>query len=286
MRSILEQAVLHHLNGEDDRASELFHQFIVSRARQIHESMRNGDETLTEGWEETVSEEYFGGDELTELEDGGGAGLGDEEEITFDDEGGEDDAEAELDGDMGADAELDGDAAGDDEFEFDGEGEGGDVSAEEIDALRAELEALTAEFKDLKAEVSGDEVEGDDEFADMSAEPGVEDDLDGADMAANDEEDEEPFQAMGESITSELDKVDVSLKADGKEIGTGAAFAQQRKSSLPQKKGDARQGGKPVVIDAKEHKHFNRETAPSVTGMKPRRNTLGKSSDTLSPVKK
>lgn len=284
MRSILEQAVLHHLNGEDDRASELFHQFIVSRARQIHESMRNGDETLTEGWEETVSEEYFGGDDLAELEDNNEADLGDEEEVAFDDEG---EAEDELGADMGGEGDFEEPAEDEDEFEMDAEdGEGAEVSSEEIDALRAELEALTAEFKDLKAEVSGDE--GDDEFADDMDAPemdgDMDDDMDAPEMDG--EEDEEPFQAMGESITSELDKVDVSLKADGKEIGAGAAFAQQRKSSLPQKKGDARQGGKPVKIDSKDHKHFNRETAPSVTGMKPRRNTLGKSSDTLSPVKK
>lgn len=287
MRSILEQAVLHHLNGEDDRASELFHQFIVSRARKIHESMRNGDETLTEGWEETVSEEYFGGDDLSELEDNNTDDLGDDEEsddVSFDAPEGEEEATDALDGDLEGDEDED-----DGEFDFDSEGgEGDEVSSEEIDALRDQLEALTAEFKELKADM-GDEDDAleDDEFADDSVAP-VEDDLDGAEaeMGDDEEDDDAPFQAMGESITSELDKVDVSLKADGKEIGTGAAFAQQRKSALPQKKGDARQGGKPVKIDSKDHKHFNRETAPSVTGMKARRNTMNKSSDTLSPVKK
>ena len=274
MRSILEQAVLHHLNGDDDRASELFHQFIVSRARQIHESMRNGDDALVEGWEETVSEEYFGGDELSELEGNDDSGLdalgGEEgEEVDFD-------AGDEIEADLGSEDE-DGDMSMDDDMD----GVDGEVTRDEVEELRAELEALTAEFKEMKADAGiddGDELEDDmgeeGEVAALSGDEGF------------DDEDEAPFQAMGESITSELDKVEVSLKSDGREIAAGGSITQQRKSPIPAKKGADRVGGKPHEVRATEHKHFNREPAPSVAPMKPRRNTMAKSSQTLSPVKK
>jgi hypothetical protein len=279
MRSILEQAVLHHLNGEDDRASELFHQFIVSRARQIHESMRNGDETLVEGWEETVSEEYFGGDQLAELEDDNDAGMGDEEgeEVDFDAEAGD-----EIEADLGSED----DGLGDDDLDMDDGigGEEGEVTRDEIEELRAELEALTAEFKDMKADAGMEDEEMGDEIQDDMGEEGDVAEL-GGDMG-DDEDEDAPFQAMGESITSELDKVEVSLKSDGQEIAAGGSFAQQRKSPIPAKKGADRMAGKPVQINAKEHKHFNREPAPSVAPMKPRRNTMAKSSQTLTPVKK
>lgn len=58
--TILEQAVQAHLDGEDDLASQLFHDFIISRATGLRAAMHNGDETLLEGWEDTVSDQYFG----------------------------------------------------------------------------------------------------------------------------------------------------------------------------------------------------------------------------------
>lgn len=283
MRSILEQAVLHHLNGDDERATELFHQFIVARARSIHESMRNGDDPLVEGWdEEAVAEEFMATEDLdlAELEDGG---------------------EDEIDADMGAEGDM-GDLGLDDEDgmgeepgdDIDDEDAMGDIEADldepqddaglsdEVEALKAELEALTAEFEDMKAELGGEGEETDDVVSD---DMGDDVDVAGEEPALDTEEDDDPFQAMGESLTSELEKVQVSM-TDGKEIAAGGAISQQRKSALPQKKHDARQGGKPVEIRAKEHKGFEREAAPSVQSMKPRRNNVAKAKDALSPVKK
>jgi hypothetical protein len=40
MNSILEQALVHLLNEEHEKAEELMHQFVVDRARQIHEGLR------------------------------------------------------------------------------------------------------------------------------------------------------------------------------------------------------------------------------------------------------
>lgn len=279
MRSILEQAVLHHLNGEDDRANELFHQFIVARARQIHESMRNGEEDMD--LDDAMSEEYFSDVDLSELEDNP------EEPLD-----GADDAEADLDAELNDEEAIEDDiaAADDSDLDVDMEDEESEVSAEEIADMKAELEALIAEFSDLKAELGKEEEEDEEEFdmdMDMDAEEPIEDDSD-MDMEEPVEDDEdEDFKAMGESIASELEKVNVSLKSDGKLVGAGDTIAQNRKSPIPQKKAADRQAGaKPTEVHSKDHKHFNRETAPAVQAPKARRNTLAKAKDSLSPVKK
>lgn len=285
MRSILEQAVIHHLNGEDDKASALFHQFIVARARQIHESMRNGDDVLAEGWDETIaSEEYFGsGEDLSELEDDGAEDVGGD--VPADD--------ADLDGgeDFGGEDDFGGDE-GEEDFggegdDFGDEGEEDDLGAE-LDAHEEDDAALADKVEDLEAELARltakfEEMEGtSDEAADDADLAGdLQDDM--GEPAAGEEE--APFQGMGESTASELEKVNVSLKTDGREIGTGSTFTQQRRSGLPQRKVTDRVGGEPVELRAKEHKGFERETAPGVAAMKKRRNTLDKGRDTLSPVK-
>ena len=284
MRSILEQAVLHHLNGEDDRATELFHKFIVGKARQIHESMRDGGEAGEGDFEDAMSEEYFGDGDLSELEDNN------DDALDGDEFGGEiDDAEGELDADLGGEGDFEAGEGeeGEEEFDLGGDAaeEGGEVSAEEIADLKSQLEELTREFADLKADL-GDEDGSDDDFGDADLDaPAVEDDA-SSDDVDDEDEDGEPFQAMGESITSELDKIEVNLKADGKQVAAGDTITQNRKSPLPVRKAADRQAGKPVTINSKDHKHFNRETAPTVATMKARRNTMNKSTETLSPVKK
>jgi hypothetical protein len=279
MRSILEQSVIHHLNGDTEKAKQLFHEFVVARARQIHESMRNGEDPLVENFdEETVSETYFGEDDLAEVEDDveGDEGFGDEVE----------DAGDEVEDDLGIEGD-DEDAAGDFDFDAeDGEGEEGDVDFEErLEDLQAELERLTAEFEDMQG---GDDAAGDfDDDVDMADD--MQDDMGDEQVAEGDlnidiEHEDDDFEKLGESITSELEKVTADLKTDGKEVGAGGKFAQQKRSTLPQKGLTARQGGEPVTIKSSQHKGFERETAPSVADMKKRRNTLAKSKDALGVV--
>lgn len=273
MRAILEQAVIHQLNGDAKKAAELFHEFVVARARQIHESMRNGEDPLVESFdEETVSETYFGEKDLEEVEDDHN------EDFSDSDEAGD-----ELADDMGMEGDEDeadlGDADLGDEDDAD-VGEEGDVDFEDrLEDLQAELERLTAEFEEMQGD------DGDDDGA-------LEDDMDddaapaefGDDDFAGEEDEEDEFQGLGESIASELEKVSVSLTQDGKEVGTGAAFAQQKKSPLPQKGNAARQGGAPFTLKSSTHKGFERETAPAVAPMKKRRNTLDKGKESLGAV--
>lgn len=274
MRSILEQAVIHHLNGDADKAAELFHEFVVARARQIHESMRNGEDPVESFDEETVAETYFGEEDLAELEDDNGEDLGAagdevEADLGMDAEGGEEEG-----GDLG-DFDMDGEEMADAEGEGDFE--------ERLEDLQAELERLIADFE----EQSGDEGE-DGDLADN-----LDDDMGGDDFGAADEADlgdeedfgdDEEFEGLGESVTSELEKVQVSLTQDGKEIAAGGAITQQKKSTLPQKGIAARQGGTPFTLKSSTHKGFERETAPSVADMKKRRNTLAKGKDALGTV--
>ena len=43
MRSLLEKVIVHLLNGDQGKAEALFHKFMVERAREIHEPLRQND---------------------------------------------------------------------------------------------------------------------------------------------------------------------------------------------------------------------------------------------------
>lgn len=319
MRSILEKAIVHLLNEEHEQAEALFHKFMVSRARQIHESLRQGeDAVLEEGWDEEItSESYFTEDDLSDAEDAAGEdeAVG---EFGADDFGGDEVDGAEgIEGDEFAADDIEGAADEiEDEFGIDGDemGDEGDLRAE-MDDLKAQIEALTAEFEaqfdgegdefaaDDAEGIEGDEfaadsedgeefgdhddfgVDGADDAADQA--DSMEDDMEDGDHVEESEEDfsDEDFDDITESIVSELEKISVSL-TDGKEIGTGKSISQNNKSPALQKKPDVNNDGKPVQIKAEEHQGFERETAPAVKDMKKRKNNRSKAEDGNSTVSK
>lgn len=299
MRSILEKAFVALLNEEHDKAEELFHKFIVERARQIHESNRAGDDyVLDENWnDEITTESYFTEDDLSDIEgeDGEDAAEGGEE--MGGDEFGAEAGEEPVADEFGAEG---GEELGADEF-------GGEEPKEEeevtLDTLSAQLEKLTAEFE-AAMEAIGGGVDDDDQDGEFGAEDGadefadetetndemagqVEDDMDGTEEepAMEGEEGDDEFDDITESIIDELEKVTVSLD-DGKEIGTGKSFTQNRGAAIPQKGKDARQGGAPIKMKQDQHKGFERETAPGVETLKPRRNNVSKANAALSRVSK
>ena len=322
MRSILEKAFVALLNEEHDKAEEMFHKFIVERARQIHESNRAGEDfVLDENWEEEITtESYFTEEDLADLEDGDGseeageenpfAAADDAEGDEFgDDAAGADDAAGDLGADLGAD---DADVAADD---FGGDDMDAEADAGSIESLEDKIDELTAKFEAMMDAIGADDAEGDfDADADMQADDAegdfgadtevdadsVEDDMDGADAQADDaeqqdddaeqfgesEEGDDEFDDINESIIDELEKIQVSLTTDGVEIAAGKSFQQNKTSSIPQKSKEARQGGEPVKQKVTNHKHFNRETAPTVADMKARKNTLKKADSTQSKVSK
>lgn len=73
MRSILEKALVALINEDKASADKLFHDFVLERSRQIHESIRQGEDfVLDEGLEDSIAvEDMFGSAPVLEQEDDG-----------------------------------------------------------------------------------------------------------------------------------------------------------------------------------------------------------------------
>lgn len=69
MRSILEKALIAALNKDGAQADALFHDFILERSRQIHESLRQGEDfVLDESWEQELAmDEMFSEADLEDV---------------------------------------------------------------------------------------------------------------------------------------------------------------------------------------------------------------------------
>lgn len=100
----LEQVLEHLLNKEEDKASDMLHQFFVEKGRSIYEELMKADEAV-----ETEVEEAIGGAQDTDLENEIIADQTEvEEEEMFsegDDDMPEDEAQDDLEAEMGADDE-------------------------------------------------------------------------------------------------------------------------------------------------------------------------------------
>lgn len=263
------------INEEREEASKLLHNWFVEVSKGIHESlMQEDDEVLEDERLQDIeddkndieSEEYFGEGDL------------DDDSA----EGGEEDADA--------DAEVG--AEGGEEPSFGGEGapEAEEVPVEDrVEDLEATLAALKAQFAELMggtepadapemgaeldAPVGDEQFPAEESFAFESEESEDEDKLEEGEKSEDDEDkldegeetvfEDDDFVDLEESF--ELEPVADPKLNGGKEIGSdGASVSVNDKSPIPQKKGPDRVGGKPVEIKAKEHKGYERETAPSV----------------------
>jgi hypothetical protein len=203
MRTLLEKAIVHLLNGDENKAAALFHKFMVERARQIHESLRQNDgsdENLDENWDSEIQEEeYFGDDDLGDgasdpamggapPDDGSGGGFGGGDDAAPMDAVGSDDG-------MGGDGMADDGLGDDDGMGGDDDGLGGDDMGDgsepgiegKIDDLTDKIDQLTAEFDRVMSEFH-DEDDGD-EFGggDTDGTDGLDDpDSDGDGLADTD----------------------------------------------------------------------------------------------------
>jgi hypothetical protein len=173
MRTLLEKAIVHLLNGDDDKAAALFHKFMVERARQIHESLRQdgSDDNLDENWDSEIKEEeYFDDNELGD-DSQGDSSMGGDSPI---DGSGDAPMGAEADGDpdaMGAPDDGMDDGMGDDpDANFgdpeDGDGEPGlegkiDDLTDKIDQLTSEFDRVMSEFHDDGDDANFGDSEGD-----------------------------------------------------------------------------------------------------------------------------
>jgi len=255
MKSILEKALVHLLNEDSEKAQELMHQFVVERARAIHESLREDDDADLDAADATLEEEFFteadlddaeAADQLEDdLDDSDAGEFGAEGDMGGDDMGGDMSADAGVD--MDADADM-GDVDADADADM---GDEGDLSSK-IDNIEDEIKSLQAEFDKIMAEFDGGDDMGDEAGDDVAVadETTVADD-DGA-MDGDDE-----FDDITESMVDDLKKVTVPNE-DGK-----GATGEKLGSKVPS----------PIAKDAKNrvlaskngvgHTGFDRETPPA-----------------------
>ena len=174
----LEQVLEHLINKEDDRASELLHQFFVAKGKSIYEELSQFDEEVEEDLDEAIGgsaaadfeEEVT--DQQADLED---------ERLFAEDEEGEEDPMAAPAGEEPTEPEATADLAMGGE---EGEGE----AADKVEDAMTQVEDALAELKALFAEISGEPV-GADAGGDVS-------DL----SAPADEPTEESIAALGENV--------------------------------------------------------------------------------------
>ncbi len=246
MKSILEKALVHLLNEENEKAQELMHQFVVERAKDIHESLREGDEMDMENLEEAaLEEEFFTEADLEDaeaadhIEDDLDDGSVSDEDLGGDDMSSEGDmpAEGDMDADASVDADMDGEAAPD--------------MDERLDDIEDEIKSLQAEFDKIMAEFDG----GSDDDA------SAEDDMSVADAPADGaavSQDEEDFDDITESMVDDLKKVSTP-NDDGK-------GANGEKLGHPEYDSPIAKDAKNTVLASKNtvgHTGWERETPPS-----------------------
>lgn len=211
MRNLLEKAIVHILNGDQEKAEQLFHRFMVEKARQIHESLRQGEDVeLNENWASEIREEdYFDGEDVEDAADEGG-------EDNFEDEGGDlaepeatdevpfgDEGESE---DLGAEAEL----GGEEDLGGGEEGEHEELSGQ-IDDMEAKLDELTAEFDRLMSKLDGDEGELEDLGDEEEALGDEEEALGDEELDVGDDEDVTDMGMGGEEPSDIADRLDTDM---------------------------------------------------------------------------
>ena len=176
-RAKLEQ-ILELLLAEDtERAEELLHEYVVSKARAEYERVLESEDEDEDDLDETIDQSNDFEDDIT----------ADEDEIEADESGLSEEGEEEAEDDM-----LDmGDEEGEEEEGKEEEGE--DDLEDKVDELEAELADLRADFDKLMADEAGEE-EHDDIMGDMNGE--VEDD----ELAEDD------FESFSYDLDEEIDE--------------------------------------------------------------------------------
>lgn len=213
MRSLLEKAIVHLLNGDQDKAEGLIHKFMVERAREIHESLRQSEDVqLNEGWDNEIQEEeYFDdigdeGDAPMGDESVGDAPMGDEsmgDEPAMGDESGMDDMGDESDVVDDEDADLEG--MGDEPVDIESK----------LDGIEDKMEELSAEFDRLMAKLDAGDMEdvGDDDLDDLDSLDSDDDGLGGDDLEGGDG-DEFGAENEGEEDDELADQMDTDFGDD------------------------------------------------------------------------
>jgi hypothetical protein len=268
MKSILERALVHLLNEENEKAEELLHQYVIETARSIHENLREGDDV--EALDDVELEEDF----FSEADLDGEEEVSDEATAELGDDLGEEIPEIADESDLTDDTLApESDAFGDDVAVDDESDESADGVEAEIEDFEEQLADLQAKFDAMVAEIEGesddvaDEVADEDPVLDVADAEGDEDEVASDDEFAPADEDED-FDDITESIVDELQKV-AAIEAEGK--GATGQDLLGNKQSLKFNKPAA----KPAASKGGEHKGYARETAPTSTALKGGKTVVG-----------
>ena len=155
-KSLIEQMLERLVNEDQAKAEELFHEYVVSKSREIYQDLieselaEEEEEDEDEDMEEAASDEDAEEDKVDESAD----------EESDDEEVDEEFEDIAIEGDDEMDA-MGGDPTDDLEGELDGEDEEGEKSEEELfQDLDSIVDELQAKFDELKGG-AGDEMGGD-----------------------------------------------------------------------------------------------------------------------------
>jgi len=166
-KSTLEQMLEHLVNDDSAKAEELFHEYVVTKSREIYENLieeemkdedveeaskKDEDEAVDEASKDEDSEE----DKVDEASDEDK----DDEKVDEEFEEVAVEADDEDEGDMDA---MGGDATDDLEADITGDDEEGDKEPEELfQDLDSIVDELQAKFDEIKGDEEGEEDKGDD----------------------------------------------------------------------------------------------------------------------------
>jgi hypothetical protein len=239
-RTKLEKVLELLINEETEQASELLHEIIVEKARDIYGEIVSESEVTDKDDEEGKEEDKEEGKEEKVDEDFGG-----DMKDSYADEIGQDKEEIKSD-QIFNDAESSeaGEESGEEGAEHEGSMEGEKTEIEMLSDLEAELASLKAMIASIPGVESAE-----------GSEEGQEGGMDmGMDMGAGDESDsmEAPVETIGEATQFSKDVGSTGQEKEGKLVGTGknSKAGEINKSSL---KAPARKeyGGKEVQFSKK-----------------------------------
>jgi hypothetical protein len=186
---LLQQMLEHLVNEDQQKAEELFHEYVVTKSREIYEELIEAEIVDTEDEDEDEDvEEAVDSDEDSEIDE-----MFDEVAIEADDE---------------AD-DLLGDVEVDDEDEDDHHSDigGNDELESKVMDLEDAVEELEAKFAELKS--------GDDDMDDMDMDDMGDDDSDMGDMGDEEDEVKDSFDAELATVREYVEKVGAKMGDNG-----------------------------------------------------------------------
>ena len=161
---LLQQMLEHLVNDEQQKAEELFHEYVVAKSREIYEGLIDSE------LEEAADEEKDEDEKEEEMEEAAADETAEEDQVDEEFEEIAIEADDEMDNDM-----MGGDATDDLEAELDADSEEEEKDEEELfQDLEAIVDELQAKFDELKGEEEGEMDMGDEEPMKDAIEPELE----------------------------------------------------------------------------------------------------------------